>query len=280
MTAKKPELQDFGITPEEYSSYRGKEADGSTFLSRIFMPFKRSRSPKSHIASRIKLYEEAERDYLVDQWVDKRGGVDRVLQDMGIDKVLEERGTAVIQFPREIRRLIELKYETTRIQARQQEDDERQRQQSERQQQQAERARRRRLSEHWKSLSGVEFERELGALYKHLGYRVEFTPTSGDQGIDLILRKNGRTTIVQCKRYKRPAGPAVARELLGSLTASGADHAILACTGGFTRGVEDFVRGKPITLISASDLATMGESVKDDALDVMDQSTPLSHARI
>ena len=113
------------------------------------------------------------------------------------------------------------------------------------------------------SLSGVDFERELGLLYRNLGYQVEFTSSSGDQGIDLILLKNGKKTIVQCKRYKDPAGPAVARELYGSLVASGADNAILACTAGFTQGVKEFVRGKPIALISVSDIVKMGERIQD-----------------
>ena len=124
----------------------------------------------------------------------------------------------------------------------------------------AEQVRRRKIREYWMSLSGIEFERELGILYKNLGYRVESTPRSGDQGIDLILRKDGKTTVVQCKSHQSPVGPAVARELLGSLVASHADNAILACTGGFTQGVEEFVRDKPITLISAQELTTLADS--------------------
>ena len=127
--------------------------------------------------------------------------------------------------------------------------------------QEAEQAKRRTLKEFWMSLSGVAFERELAMLFRRLGYTVSSTPLSGDQGVDLILMKDGITTIVQCKGYKDPAGPAVARELLGSLAHTRANNAILACTGGFTQGVFDFVRGKPITLISASDLVAIAENV-------------------
>jgi len=38
-----------------------------------------------------------------------------------------------------------------------------------------------------------------------------------------------------------------------------ADNAVLACPAGFTRGVEKFVAGKPIELISAKDLVEMAE---------------------
>lgn len=131
-----------------------------------------------------------------------------------------------------------------------------------RQAEKAERERRRKLVDHWMSLGGREFEWELATLYRYLGYDVEATPATGDQGIDLVLRKDGKTTIVQCKSHQKPVGPAVVRELFGSMVAFRADNAILACTGGFTQGVKDFVRGKPITLISATELARMGSSVE------------------
>lgn len=120
-------------------------------------------------------------------------------------------------------------------------------------------ARRRKREDFWKSLTGFQFEQELGTLYSRLGYSVESTPRTGDEGIDIILRKDGKTTIVQCKRQNAPAGPAIARELFGSMTAFGADNGILACTGGFTRGVVDFVRGKPIALVSVSEIVEMAE---------------------
>lgn len=128
----------------------------------------------------------------------------------------------------------------------------------------AEQARRRGLYDHWMSLGGIRFERELGTLYRHLGFYVQSTPRSGDQGIDLILRRHGKTTVVQCKAHQSPIGPSAVRELFGAMRAYGADSAVLACTGGFTRGVIEFARGKPITLLSAADLATMGDSVLRD----------------
>ena len=120
------------------------------------------------------------------------------------------------------------------------------RQAAERARQAADRAERRKRIDHWQAVRGIQFERELAALYRHLGYDVQSTPKSGDQGIDLILRKGGSTTIVQCKGQKGPASPAVVRELYGSFAAfQGAQHAILACNGGFTQGVYEFAIGKP-----------------------------------
>ena len=131
-------------------------------------------------------------------------------------------------------------------------------------QEEAERLRQKKLRDFWMSLSGTEFERELGDLFKRNGWEVQWTPASGDEGVDLILRKDGKKTVVQCKAHKAPVGPAIVRELYGSMVASGADNAILACTGGFTRGVWEFAEDKPIELISASDLMEMADSIDNN----------------
>ena len=64
----------------------------------------------------------------------------------------------------------------------------------------------------WLSLGGLAFERELGNLHGKLGHDVETTPITGDQGVDLIVKKNGLTTTVQCKSHQQPVRPAVARD--------------------------------------------------------------------
>ena len=114
------------------------------------------------------------------------------------------------------------------------------------------------------SKNKVEFENELALLYRQLGFEVETTPKTGDKGIDLVLNLNGETTIVQCKRHKQPVGPAIARELYGALMASNADKAILACTGGFTKGVYEFSGDKPIQLISTQEILRLVERVSAD----------------
>ena len=136
---------------------------------------------------------------------------------------------------------------------------ERQRLEEERAKQVAMMVQQQKREEYWESLGGIEFEQELGKLFKARGYWVEYTPVSGDQGIDLILRKNDKTTVVQCKAQQRPATPRVVRELYGSMVAYRADNAILACTGGFTDGVIKFAHDKPIRLMDAQEIARVAE---------------------
>jgi restriction system protein len=117
--------------------------------------------------------------------------------------------------------------------------------------------------EHWRSLDGKDFEKELGNLFSSQGYLVEFTPSTGDQGSDLVLRKGGIKTIVQCKAHSKPVGPAVARDLYGTLVASRADLAILASTSGFTKGVHLFAKGKRMQLLSLNDIILLSEQLEE-----------------
>jgi len=97
----------------------------------------------------------------------------------------------------------------------------------------------------WSQLSGVAFEHEVAALLTRLGHRVRLTPVTGDRGVDIFVDDG---TIIQCKAHKTPVGPAVARELYGTLKDHNVRRAVLVSKAGFTSGVHEFVKGKPISL--------------------------------
>jgi HJR/Mrr/RecB family endonuclease/Tfp pilus assembly protein PilF len=67
-------------------------------------------------------------------------------------------------------------------------------------------------------MNGYEFEIFIGEMYEKMGYSVELTPKSGDQGADLIITKFGERTAVQTKKYteKNVSNKAV-QEVLGSI---------------------------------------------------------------
>ena len=220
---QEPQLQDFGIEPEEYVLYIGEwtrlygsfplaflgtvvavgliaggiayvattdtgraiwvggGASALTFLTGgAGVPLliiattgriKRSRLLKSPVASRIKLYQEARTAYATAQWQIVKARKQAEMKRQEAERAQQEKRWA-----------------------------------AEEARQSAEQARRRAIYDHWMSLSGSEFERELGTLYGHLGFSVESTPKSGDQGIDLILRRDGATTVVQCKAHQSLLG--------------------------------------------------------------------------
>ena len=112
----------------------------------------------------------------------------------------------------------------------------------------------------WDSLTGRQFECEVANLLSRSGYSAQLTPASDDKGIDIIL---GNGTIIQCKAHKKPIGPAVARELYGTLRAHKARTAILVSKSGFTRGVIEFAKGKPIDLWDVRALIEMQRKLEN-----------------
>ncbi|MFY0184887.1 restriction endonuclease [Stenotrophomonas sp. PUT21] len=104
-----------------------------------------------------------------------------------------------------------------------------------------------------------QFEQVVGEAFRRQGYTVEETGLGGpDGGIDLILRKDGRRILVQCKQWKRQqVGVSVVREMAGLLAHHRADAVKIVCVGTFTRDAETFARGKPIELIGGAALLEM-----------------------
>ncbi|MEF3083194.1 restriction endonuclease [Luteimonas sp. SMYT11W] len=109
-----------------------------------------------------------------------------------------------------------------------------------------------------------DFERLVGEAFRRQGYSVEETGLGGaDGGIDLILRKHGQRTLVQCKQWHREKVPVnVVREMYGLLTHHGAHAVRIATVGGFTQDAARFAAGKPIELIDGATLLAMIRDVQ------------------
>jgi len=115
-----------------------------------------------------------------------------------------------------------------------------------------------------RSLSWQEFERRVADVYTNQGYAVELSGGGGaDGGVDLRLRRNGKTTLVQCKQwcvYKVGVRPV--RELFGVMAAEGADRAVLVSSGRYTEEAHAFAKDKPIELIDGHRLAELFRDVQ------------------
>ncbi|WDJ98194.1 restriction endonuclease [Xanthomonas campestris pv. incanae] len=112
-----------------------------------------------------------------------------------------------------------------------------------------------------------QFEQLVGEAFRRQGYSVEVTGLGGpDGGIDLILRKEGRRTLVQCKQWQRQqVGVSVVREMFGLLAHHQAHAVKIVCIGTYTKDAERFAEGKPIELIGGEQLLEMIEAVQQQA---------------
>lgn len=105
----------------------------------------------------------------------------------------------------------------------------------------------------WAALDGVGFERAVAKLYRDQGFDVEFTPRTNDHGVDLILRKNGTLSIVQCKAYSKNVGVSAVRELVGVRASwPKATDAVLATLFDFSNPAKTFAAAHNIRLFSVA----------------------------
>lgn len=128
-----------------------------------------------------------------------------------------------------------------------------------------------------RSLSWRQFETYVGELFRNEGYFVLETPEGPDNGVDLVLRKDGEKTYVQCKHWKtNQVGVDKVRELLGSMTAGGAHAGIFVTSGTYTQPAKALARECGIRLIGGDELVTLIDSHIGDVMNTVAQHTESS----
>jgi restriction system protein len=73
-------------------------------------------------------------------------------------------------------------------------------------------------------VDGRTFERRLAILLRRLGYQVEHVGRRGEYGADLIVRRDGKRTVVQAKRWTKNVGVKAIQE-------ANAAPALYSCSG-------------------------------------------------
>lgn len=111
--------------------------------------------------------------------------------------------------------------------------------------------------DYWMNLDGHEFEEAVAVVYRKQGYEAIVSKQGGDKGIDIILTQGNKKIAVQCKAHNKPVSPSVVRDLYGTMNHFGYAEGILVSKNGFTVGVVEFVKDKPIQLINLNNLMTM-----------------------
>ena len=79
--------------------------------------------------------------------------------------------------------------------------------------------------EEFESLTGAEFETYLAKVLREHGFEdVGGTPPTGDQGADLIARRDGHAIVMQAKRYRGFVGNRAVQEVAGAVNFYGVDE--------------------------------------------------------
>lgn len=106
-------------------------------------------------------------------------------------------------------------------------------------------------------MDGRQFEHYLGLLFKSHGYKSDVTQASGDFGADLILRKSGKTIVVQAKRYKSNIGIKAVQEVQAAVAHYRADEAWVVTNRDFTAPAVALAKSNGVKLIGRQSLMSM-----------------------
>ena len=102
--------------------------------------------------------------------------------------------------------------------------------------------------------SGVEFEQYLNYIFTRLGYESSLTRATGDQGADLILKKNGIVYVVQAKFYDRPVGNKAVQEAVAALPYYEGNRSVVVTNRTFTNSAKTLAKKNHVLLVDGTQL--------------------------
>lgn len=104
------------------------------------------------------------------------------------------------------------------------------------------------------NMTPIQYENMCGGELTKLGWKVTFTPTSGDNGADVIATRGPNTLVLQCKLYSSPVGNRAVQEVYSAKAYYGANKAVVVTNAGYTRSAIDTARKLGVMLVHHSDL--------------------------
>jgi restriction system protein len=123
------------------------------------------------------------------------------------------------------------------------------------------------------------FEKE----FSYSGGEVKVTQASRDGGVDAVAFDpdpiRGGKVVIQAKRYAYTVGVSAVRDLYGTLMNEGANKGILVTTSDYGPDAYEFANGKPLTLLSGSNLLHLLEKHGISGHINLNEARKLAHER-
>lgn len=113
---------------------------------------------------------------------------------------------------------------------------------------------------HVDAMDGYTFEDFLVSLFTTIGYDVEGTKRTYDQGADLFVNKFGQKTVIQAKNYTGSVGNSAVQQALAAKTFYQCDHAMVVSNSYFTKSAIELAETACVSLIDRDKLK---EYIKD-----------------
>lgn len=112
-------------------------------------------------------------------------------------------------------------------------------------------------------MKGPEFEEFSASVLKAIGFeKVKISGTAGDQGVDVLARKDGETYAIQCKRYGNKLDNTPIQEIFAGAQHYNTDKAAVMTNSYFTEGAKKLAKSTGVILWDRDELMKMMEQAQ------------------
>lgn len=120
-----------------------------------------------------------------------------------------------------------------------------------------------------KYMEGEYFEFFIAEIYSFLGFKVEHTRITGDQGLDLVIYKDNsfEKIGIQCKRFKNNVGNYAVQEAFAGMYFYKCDKASVITPSRFTKSAKELGNKLGIELIDQKKLNDILRNIQDILLE-------------
>lgn len=108
----------------------------------------------------------------------------------------------------------------------------------------------------------VLFEHYCADILEKHGWQVSTTKASGDQGADLIAKKNGEVVVLQCKQYRGSVGNAAVQQAFSAKSHYAADHAGVVTESRYTKSAIELSESTGVLLLDPEMLSSLDAFLK------------------
>lgn len=127
---------------------------------------------------------------------------------------------------------------------------------------------------HIDTMTGIAFERYVGALLKTRGYRVSYTALSGDYGVDIIAKKHHEKIAVQCKRTTGSVGVSAIQQVVAGSGYYKCAKSMAVTNSSFTANAKELAAIYGCELVDRLELGLWATSDESDDSTASQQSPP------
>ena len=100
----------------------------------------------------------------------------------------------------------------------------------------------------------IDYERHCAMLLRRAGWAARVTVASGDQGTDVLAKRNGKLLVVQCKLYRSAVGNAAVQQVSAARLHQRAQFAAVVSNARFTPAAKQLARTNGVHLLHHEEL--------------------------